>query len=123
MASHVARNLRSLRLRAGLTQAQLAEVADTTDATISRIERGRFEPSQDLLDRLADGLEVDPSELVRRGRKAKPKGLRGAEARLLATVRELDEPEIDDVIKAVRLILGVGRRTGAPPRKPSGRRS
>lgn len=37
--------IRELRVQAGMTQAQLAEAADVTDETISRIERGAYEPA------------------------------------------------------------------------------
>jgi transcriptional regulator with XRE-family HTH domain len=46
------------RQRAGLTQAELAEATGVTDETISRIERGRYEPAVSTLFRLAEALEV-----------------------------------------------------------------
>jgi transcriptional regulator with XRE-family HTH domain len=103
--SPIPRNLRRLRERAGLTQAQLAELSDTTDATISRIERGRFLPSQQLLDRLAKAIQVDPSELVTRAKKPTKPQLRPCEARLLATVRGLPDTQVEDVVKGLRLIM------------------
>lgn len=45
-----------LRLEAGLTQAQLARRAGTTQAAISKIETGRTVPGLDVLDRLATAL-------------------------------------------------------------------
>lgn len=109
-SSPVPTNLRRLRLAAGLTQEQLAEAADVTDATISRIERGRFSPSHDLLERLAQGLGVDPSDLVRKGGGTKQPSVRRSEARLLALVRHLDDPQVDDVAKALKTLLAVGKR-------------
>ena len=71
--SPIPQNLRHLRQQAGLTQAQLAELAGVSDATISRIERGRFLPSQDLLGRLAASVDATPADLVRRrAKRAKP---------------------------------------------------
>ncbi|TMK73297.1 MAG: helix-turn-helix transcriptional regulator [Actinobacteria bacterium] len=46
--------LRSARGRHGLTQAQLAARARTSQAAISRIERGLVSPSIDMLARLLD---------------------------------------------------------------------
>ncbi len=45
--------IRKTRQRAGLTQAELAERAGTTQSAISRLERGHVRPSLDTLDRLA----------------------------------------------------------------------
>jgi transcriptional regulator with XRE-family HTH domain len=46
--------LRDARKRHGLTQAQLAARARTSQAAISRIERGLVSPSVDMLARLLD---------------------------------------------------------------------
>ncbi|HEY0467560.1 MAG TPA: helix-turn-helix transcriptional regulator [Polyangiaceae bacterium] len=120
--SPIPQNLRRLRLAAGLTQAQLAELADATDATISRIEWGRFAPSQDLLQRLAVAVGGTEAELVARAAAPKKLTLRPAETRLLAAVRGWDEAAIDDLVKGVRLIAAAAVRNGDPPRKSSGLR-
>lgn len=52
-----------LRLKANLTQAQLAEKADVSNDTISRIERGLRCPSFAVMEQLADALEVEVREL------------------------------------------------------------
>jgi len=52
-----------LRLKAGLTQAQLAEKTDVSNETISRIERGQRCPSFAVIERLADALQVEVREL------------------------------------------------------------
>ena len=50
--------------RRALTQAELAERAGVTTATVARIERDEIEPRMTTLRKLAQGLEVDPAELV-----------------------------------------------------------
>jgi transcriptional regulator with XRE-family HTH domain len=52
-----------LRLKANLTQAQLAEKADVSNDTISRIERGLRSPSFEVLERLADAFQVEARDL------------------------------------------------------------
>jgi transcriptional regulator with XRE-family HTH domain len=56
--------LRQARTRAGLTQAELAELADTSQATVSAYESGRKRPSVDTLERLLSAagarLVVEP---------------------------------------------------------------
>lgn len=55
--------LRYHRLRRGLTQAQLAEKVNKTQAYISSLESGsRSQPSISLLNALADALELDAAE-------------------------------------------------------------
>lgn len=104
--SPIPANLRRLRVAAGMTQMELAEASETTDATISRIERGRFLPSQALLDRMAKAIGVDPSELVTVGKTPKKPQLRACEARLLATVRGMPDAQVDDIVRGLRLIMG-----------------
>ncbi len=52
------------RRRRALTQAELAERAGVTTATVARIERAEIEPRMTTLRKLAQGLEVDPADLV-----------------------------------------------------------
>jgi len=50
----VARELIAARVRAGLTQGQLAEKMQTTQSTIARMESGRTMPSLRTLSRYAE---------------------------------------------------------------------
>ena len=50
----------------GLTQAKLAEVADTSSAYLSQLETGRRDGSLKLMRRLADALRVELDDLVPR---------------------------------------------------------
>ncbi len=47
------------RRRAGLTQRELASRAGVSPSTIARIERGRMEPTLDLLLRLVEAAGLD----------------------------------------------------------------
>jgi transcriptional regulator with XRE-family HTH domain len=63
VATHAAQLLRDVRRRHGLTQAQLAARARTSQAAISRIERGLVSPSvvtlAELLHLMGEELELD----------------------------------------------------------------
>jgi transcriptional regulator with XRE-family HTH domain len=61
---HIGQRLKQQRMRRALTQAELAERADVTTATVARIERDEIEPRMTTLRKLAQALEVDPAELV-----------------------------------------------------------
>jgi transcriptional regulator with XRE-family HTH domain len=57
-------NLRTLRLARGLTQPALAEKADIEQSYLSKLENGRSRPSEEVLARLAQALEVKPEALA-----------------------------------------------------------
>ena len=54
----------SLRLAAGLTQAQLAEAVGCSEHAINRWENGQFAPKGQNLLKLADALKCDPLKLL-----------------------------------------------------------
>jgi transcriptional regulator with XRE-family HTH domain len=56
-------HLRELRNKAGLTQAQLAELTGYSHDQISMIELGNRAPSFELLEALAEALHCHPQEL------------------------------------------------------------
>lgn len=62
--------IRQLRLERHFTQSRLAELAETDQAHLARVERGERWPSVPLLFRLADALETDVARLFRRDESA-----------------------------------------------------
>ena len=52
------------RMRRAMTQIQLAERCGLSPATIVRIERNQREPQPGTIRKLADALDIDPSELT-----------------------------------------------------------
>ncbi len=62
---YVGEQLKKLRTLRALTQAEVAQRAGVTTATVARIERNEIEPRMTTLRKLAQALEVDPAELVR----------------------------------------------------------
>lgn len=67
----LAHNLRRLRQERGLTQEALADLAGVNRNYVGLIERQENSASVDVLDQLATALEIDPSELLKRPKKAK----------------------------------------------------
>lgn len=66
----VARNVRALREQVGLSQEELAHAARLHTTYLSGIENGRRNPTLDVIERLAQGLAVEPSLLLQRGEGA-----------------------------------------------------
>ncbi len=60
----IGKNLKRLRERRLLTQAQLGEAAGVNRDQVSRIERDEVEPRFSTIKKLAKALEVEPAELV-----------------------------------------------------------
>ena len=58
--------IKEWREERGLTQAQLAERLECSEASISRVETGKQTLTGDLRDAIADALSVDPSSLEMR---------------------------------------------------------
>ncbi len=61
---HLAENLRLLRDRRGLTQAQIARLAGVPRATWQHLESGAGNPTLTVLVRVADALQVSLDELL-----------------------------------------------------------
>jgi transcriptional regulator with XRE-family HTH domain len=56
--------LRETRLRRALTQAELADKAGTTEATVNRLENGLRDPRMSTLRKIAAALGVEPADLI-----------------------------------------------------------
>lgn len=63
-SSAFGKRLRELRERQKLSQDALADATDIHPTAIGRMERGAREPRLTTILRLADGLDVQPGELV-----------------------------------------------------------
>jgi transcriptional regulator with XRE-family HTH domain len=59
-----ARNLRALRQARGWSQEELAHRAGLDRTYISSLERQKYAPTLDALDKLAGALEESPSDLI-----------------------------------------------------------
>lgn len=59
----IGNNLKALRVERQLTQDQLARAIEVTRATILAIEKGDYNPSLELVFRLANFLETDVNEI------------------------------------------------------------
>lgn len=61
----VARNIRRLRLARGLSQEELADLARLNRNYVGMIEREENAPTVDVLESLADALDVEPLALIK----------------------------------------------------------
>ena len=61
---YIGDRLKNLRIRRALTQQELADRASVSSNAINRIELNKAEPHMSTLRKLANALDVDPTELV-----------------------------------------------------------
>ena len=63
-AVYIGENLERSRLRAALSQIELAKKAGVTPAAVNRIERNHVEPQMRTIRKLAKALDVEPHVLI-----------------------------------------------------------
>jgi transcriptional regulator with XRE-family HTH domain len=61
---YIGERLRRLRERRALRQEDLAALAGLGKNTVNRLEKNRTEPHMTTIRKLAQALDVDPSELI-----------------------------------------------------------
>ncbi len=61
---YIGDRLNTLRIRRALTQQELAEKAGISKTALNRIELNKAEPHMSTLRKLANTLDVDPTELL-----------------------------------------------------------
>ena len=61
--AHPGYRIRFYRLRAGITQKELADQCGLNESTVRNYELGNRTPKKDILDKIADVLNVDPHAL------------------------------------------------------------
>jgi len=66
-------SLAKLRLRAGLSQADLAEKLETQQPAIARLEKGNIDPTYTTIAKLAAALKVDVADICAAIEAGKPK--------------------------------------------------
>ena len=94
--------IKSIRDAKGMTQERLAEVMDINSKYLSNIERGKENPTLDMLIKLANALEVEMWEMFDFGHEVSRKELREDMGRFL---KELDEEKLRMAVKLLRAVV------------------
>ena len=95
--------IKALRRQRGLSQEQLASKADITAQYVSNIERGRENPTLDLLLRLAAALRVSPVDVFDFDAQALDRRTLQAEIRKLTDTQDLERLRL--AVKLLRAVL------------------
>ena len=96
MHADVGQRIRSLRLKKGMLQEELARKAGLSPSALSNFEQGRRRTSLDWLRKISKALGVPMSDLIPESRIRKPLAESPEEEKLLAIWRKLGNPEIQD---------------------------
>ncbi|OGW11166.1 MAG: hypothetical protein A2W77_03585 [Nitrospinae bacterium RIFCSPLOWO2_12_39_16] len=94
--------IKSIRDAKGMTQERLAEVMDINSKYLSNIERGKENPTLDMLIKLANALEVEMWEMFDFGHEVSLKELRETMSRFL---KELDDEKLRMAVKLLRAVV------------------
>lgn len=94
--------IRSLREAQGLTQEKLAEVMDINSKYLSNIERGKENPTLDMLIKFADALKVEMWEMFDFGHEVGVKELKDT---LTKFMKVADEEKLRTAVKLVRAVV------------------
>jgi transcriptional regulator with XRE-family HTH domain len=70
---NLGQQLKTLRIRRGLSQRKLAAIAGVSNATVSLIEHGRTDPSMGLLRKILDAMGVSFAEFFASGARSAEK--------------------------------------------------
>lgn len=66
LRTRVGLNIQELRRERGWSQEALAHAADIDRGYLGKLENGRYSASLDTLEKIANAMELDPTELLRR---------------------------------------------------------
>jgi transcriptional regulator with XRE-family HTH domain len=113
---NLATSIRSLRLRSGLSQRQLATRMSVPRTYVSKIENEKATPTLSSLERLARALEVTVPDLLSGGERSRQEEVRELMqdpfiAELLPFVAELNGMQMSSILAQVRDLTVRPRRT------------
>lgn len=120
--AQIGRRVRDTRRRLGMTVEELAQRAGLSVGNVSQLERGQGNPSLSTLCRLADGVGVHVTVLLREDRGDGSPVVRADERTPLplpedpeGLVRELLTPSLDIPVQVIRTVMPAGTSHEARP--------
>ena len=113
---NLAHSIRSLRLRSGLSQRQLALRMSVPRMYVSKIENEKATPTLSSLERLAKALEVNVPELLSGGERSRQEEVRELMedqfvAEILPFVAQLNGMQMSSILAQVRDLTVRPRRS------------
>ncbi len=107
--------LRDLRNVQNITQETLAEMIERTPETVSNIERGKFLPSLDTLERISKGLHISLSSFFEKDEHRSMKFVRSYEIefRLRKALEPLTDEDIETALRLLETFSSSQKKKGS----------
>lgn len=118
LLDHVANKIRTLRLAAGLKQADLAKKLEVTPNTISRWESGLYKPKMEDIEKLSRALG-EPIWAFFPGDVAPPSE---AQRALLSATGDLPQEDLEELIRYVEFVRARKKVRESGPSRPRKKR-
>ena len=107
--------LRNLRNVQNITQETLEEMIERTPETVSNIERGKFLPSLDTLERISKGLHISLSSFFEKDEHRSMKFVRSYEIefRLRKALEPLTDEDIETALRLLETFSSSQKKKGS----------
>lgn len=110
---NISKNIKAIRERFNLTQAQLGEIAGVSDKAVSTWENGTAEPRLGAIQKISDALNVRKSDIIDGDlaidASPSPLQLSSREERLVVTFRDLNDEGQDKVLEYEEDLVSSGK--------------
>lgn len=93
-------NIKSLRIKQGLTQEEFAEKIGISIQGLSNIERNRYQPTSDTVDKICKSFKITPVELLLTDTKTNNNLLNNINALLL----ECSPQKLKQIYEIIRIL-------------------
>lgn len=102
----IGENIRTIRERAGISQAELARRIGKTASSVSQYESGTISPRLSVIDKMCDALECHRSDLITYAVVGLTTSMEVTpeEENLLAAFRNLDADKQEQLIRVARTL-------------------
>ena len=98
--------LKTLRKARGITQEALAEMIKRTPETVSNIERGKYSPNLDTLERISVALEISLSSVFEEDERKTVRLLRSyaIEERFYTAIKSLSDKDLETALLIIEML-------------------
>lgn len=96
------KNIKNLRLKSNLTQEEFAERIGISVVGLSNLERNRYQPSADTIDKICEAFKITPLELLISETNSKESFIKNIVA-LLNNCSNKNLKKIYEIIKIIQL--------------------
>lgn len=94
-------NIKELRIKSGLTQEEFAEKIGLSIQELSNLERNRYQPTSETIDKICNQFKISPLELLLTQNKTNDNLIKNINALLLSCSTQ----KLNQVFQILRILL------------------